>query len=97
MTYLEHLENFHLDLRSPRYSKSLYVSCLGINPGRGWNHDLEESYLPEYSEHEAKSFTQGTSRTYLRPISISVPDPSPISRYSECTKMTSFSLLGFSN
>ena len=30
------------------------VSCLGMNPGRGWNPNLEESYLLEYSESELK-------------------------------------------
>ena len=67
-----------------------------MNPGRGWKLDLVESYLPEYSESEAETFTKGTSGMYLRPIKVSAHEPSPISRYSECTKMTSFSLLGFS-
>ena len=68
-----------------------------MNPGRGWNPDLEESYLPEYSESEVETFTQGISGIYLRPVKISAPDPSPISRYSEYTKTTSFSILGFSS
>ena len=67
-----------------------------MNLGRGWKPDLKESYLLEYREYEPENFTQGTSGIYLRPINVSSPDPSPISRYSECTKMTSFSLLGFS-
>ena len=66
-----------------------------MNPGRGWNPDLEESYLPEYREYEADTFTKGTSGIYLQPVKFLAPDPSPISIYSECTKMTSFSLLGF--
>ena len=94
--FLKHLEKFHLDLSSPRYSNSPKVSCLGMNLGIGWNPDLEESYFPEYSESEAETFTQGTSGIYLRPIKVSAPEPSPISRYNECTKTTSFSILGFS-
>ena len=42
--------NIHLDLCSRRYNNSPQVSCLGMNPGRGWNPNLEESYLLEYSE-----------------------------------------------
>ena len=67
-----------------------------MNHGRGWNPDLEESYLPKYSESEAETFTPCTSGIYLRPVKVLDPEPSQISRYSECTKMTSFSLLGFS-
>ena len=66
-----------------------------MNPGRGWNPDLEESYLLEYSEFEAEFFTQGTSRFYLRSVNISTPKTSSIPRYSECTKTTCFSILGF--
>ena len=66
-----------------------------MNPRRGWNPNVEELYLLEYSEYEAETFTQGTSGIYIRVVNISAPDPSPISIYSECTKMTSFSLLGF--
>ena len=43
--FLEHLQKFHFDLRIPRYSNSPQVSYLGMNPGRGWNPNLEESYL----------------------------------------------------
>ena len=50
--FMEHLHEFHLDLSSPRYSNSPQVSCLGINSGRGWNPNLEGSYLLEYSEYE---------------------------------------------
>ena len=56
---------------------------------------MEESYLPEYSESEAETFTQCTSRFYLRTVKVSTPKPSPILRYSESTKTTSFSILGF--
>ena len=56
---------------------------------------MEESYLPEYSEPEAESFTQDTSIFYLRLVKISGPETSSIPRYSECTKTTSFSILGF--
>ena len=51
---------------------------------------------PEYSESEDETFTQGTSGIYLRPVKVSALEPSPISKYSECTKTTSFSILGFS-
>ena len=67
-----------------------------MNPGRGWNPDFEESYLPEYREYEAKNFTHGTSGIYLRIVNVLAPDPYPISIYSEFTKMTSFSLFWFS-
>ena len=67
-----------------------------MNPGRGWNPEMEESYLLEYRESEAGTFTQGSSGIYLHPVKLSTRDPSPILRYSKCTKMTSFSLLGFS-
>ena len=60
MPYLEHLAKLNLDLRSPRYKNYPFVSCLGMNPGRGLNHNLKESYLQEYSEPKAESFTQGT-------------------------------------
>ena len=66
-----------------------------MNPGRGWNHDLEESYLPKYREYEAKIFTQGTLGLYLRPMKIWAPNTSSILRYSECTKTTNFSIFGF--
>ena len=55
---MEHLVKFHLDLRSQRYSNYPKVSCLGMNLGRGWNPDLEESYLPKYSEYEAEIVTK---------------------------------------
>ena len=67
-----------------------------MNLARGWNPDLEESYLPKYSESEVETFTYGTSGIYLRPVKVLAREPSPISRYRGCTKMTIFSLLGFS-
>ena len=67
-----------------------------MNLGRGWNPELEESYLPKYSESEAETFTQCTSGIYLHIVKVLAHDPSPISRYSESTKTTSFSILGFS-
>ena len=66
-----------------------------MNPGRGWNPDLEESYLPDYRELEVEIFTHGTLRFYLRPVKMLAPETSSILRYSECTKTTSFSILGF--
>ena len=68
---------------------------MGRNPGRGWNPNLEESYLPEYSESEAESFIQGTPGFYFWQVKIAALDTSSILRYSECTKTTSFSILGF--
>ena len=95
ISFLEHIHKFHLDLCSPRYSNSPQVSCLWMNPGRGWNHDLEETYLPEYSEYKAKTFTQCTLGIYIQSMKVSALEPSPISRYSESTKTTYFSILGF--
>ena len=92
---LENIQNFHLDLCSPRYNNYLQVSCLGMNPGRGWNPILEGSYLPEYSESEAEFWIQCKSGFYLRTLKFSTPDPSPISSYSECTKTQQFQYLGF--
>ena len=66
-----------------------------MNPGRGWNPDLKESYIPEYSESEAEIFTKGTSGFYLHPMKISAHETSSIPIYSECTKTTRFSILGF--
>ena len=50
--FLEHLQEFYLDLCSPIYFNSPQVSCLGMNSGWGWNPNLEGSYLAEYSEYE---------------------------------------------
>ena len=52
MPYLEHLVKFHLDLLIQRYCNSPQVSYLGMNSGRGWNPNLERTYLLEYSESE---------------------------------------------
>ena len=84
--FLEHLQEFHLDLCSPSYSSSPQVSYLWMNSGRGWNPNLEGSYLQEYSESEAEFWTQCTSGFYLWPLQFSAPEPSPISEYSESTK-----------
>ena len=70
VSFLEHLAKFNLDLHIPRYRNSPKVSCLRMNLGRGWNPDLEESYLPEYSESEAEMFTKGKPRIYLQPVNI---------------------------
>ena len=66
-----------------------------MNPRRGWSPDLEESYLPEYRNSKDENFTQGTARISLCPIKVSTSEPSPISRYSESSRITKFSLLGF--
>ena len=93
--FLEHLQEFHLDLGIPCYSNILQVSCLGMNSGRGWNHNLEGSYLPEYSESEVEFGIQCTSRFYLWPLQLLAPEPSPISGYSKCTRTQQFQYLGF--
>ena len=90
MPYLENLHKFHLDLVSQGYSYSPQVSCLEMNPGRGWNPDLEESYLLEYSEYEAEFWIQCKSGFYIRPVKFLSLEPSPIPRYSECTKTYQF-------
>ena len=66
-----------------------------MNLGRGWNHDLEETYLPEYSEYDFEIVTQGTSGCCFRPVKVLAPMNSSILRYRECTKTTCFSILGF--
>ena len=81
--YLKCLAKFHLDLPILRYSNSPYVTCLRMNPGRGCNPNLEESYLLEYNDSEAETFTQCTLGIYLQPMKVSAPEPSPISRYSK--------------
>ena len=68
--YLKHLVKFHLDLHSMRYINSPKVSCLGMNPRICWKHDLEESYLLEYSESKVGMFTQCSIRTSLWPVKI---------------------------
>ena len=65
--FLENLHKFHLDPFIPIYINSPQVSCLGMNPGRGWNPDLEETYLLEYSKSEAKMFYT----RYIRILSFS--------------------------
>ena len=55
--FLEHLPEFHLDLFFPIYFNSPQVSSLGMNSERGWDPNLEWSYLPEYSESEAVFWT----------------------------------------
>ena len=80
------LPKFHLDLHSPRYSNSPQVSCLGMNPRRGWSPNLQGSYLKEYSESEAAFWIQCTSGFYLQPMQFLAPEPSPMSEYSESTK-----------
>ena len=57
---------------------------------------MEEPYILKYSESEAETFTQGTTRIPLWPINILTSEPSPISRYGVSAKMTKFSLLRFS-
>ena len=71
--FLEHIHKFNLDLSSPRYSNSPHVSCLGMNPGGGWNPNLEGSYLLGYSESEAVFWTQCKSGFYLRPVKVLGP------------------------
>ena len=86
MKFLEHLQKFNLDICKPRYINYPQVSYLGMNPGRGWNPNLEGSYLPEYSEYEAEFWKHYTSGNYIRARQFSAPDPSPILGYSDCTE-----------
>ena len=65
-----------------------------MNPGRGWNPDLDKSYILEYCKYEAETFTQGTSEIYISPVKILALDSPPILGYRECTKTISFSILG---
>ena len=58
---------------------------------------MEESYLLNYGESEAETFTQGTLGIYLRLVKVSAPEDSPILRYGESPKIISFGLLGFSS
>ena len=88
--FLEHLQEFHLDLCSPRYFNYPQVSCLWMNSGRGWNPNVEGSYLPENSEYEAKFGTKCKELCYHRPPQFSPPDPFLILIYSECTKTYQF-------
>ena len=84
--FLEHLQEFHLDICIPSYSSSPQVFCLWMNSGRGWNPNLEGSYLPDYSEYEADFWTQCSSGFYLRSLKFSASDTSSKSEYSDCTK-----------
>ena len=68
-----------------------------MNPRRGWNPDLEESYLLNYSEYEVEIFTKCTKRIFLGLIKISASEPSPISCYKESSRITRFSPLRFSD
>ena len=86
MIFLENLHKFHLDLCSPRYSNSPQVSCLRMNFGRGWNPNVESSYLLEYSEYESDFWTQAPSWFYVQTLQFSAPETSPISEYNDCTK-----------
>ena len=43
--FLEHLQEFHLDLCSPRYCNYPQVSCLWMICRRGWNPNFKRSYL----------------------------------------------------
>ena len=64
-----------------------------MNPGRGWNPNLEESYLLEYSESEDETWRQCTLGFYLKvsceilhpkeilPMKVSTPNTSEILRY----------------
>ena len=75
--FFENLPKFHLDLCSPRYSNSPQVSCLGMNSGRGWNPNLEGSYILGYNESKAEFWKQCKSRFYIHPMKFSAPKPSP--------------------
>ena len=61
-----------------------------MNLGRGWNPNLEESYLLAYSESEAETWKQGTSGLYIQLVIVLVPNTSTIPIYSEFTKTYHF-------
>ena len=84
--FMEHLQKFYLDLCSPIYFNSPQVSCLRMNSGRGWNPNLEGSYLLENSEPEAEFWIQCTSGLCFQTMKFSIPDPFPILGYSKCIK-----------
>ena len=84
--FLENLQEFHFHLGIQSYSNSPQMSCLGMNSGRGWNPNLEGSYLLEYSEYKAEFWLQCTSGFYIQPLRFSASDPLPISGYGEFTK-----------
>ena len=88
--FLEHLQEFNLDLCSPRYGNFPQVSCLGMNSGGGWNPNCDGSYLPEYSEYEDEFWIHCKSGFYIRSVNVLAHYPSPILRYSECTKTYQF-------
>ena len=66
-----------------------------MNPERGWNPNLEESYLLGYSKYEDEIWTNCKSGFYIWPLKFSAHDPFSIPIYSECTKTTRFSIVGF--
>ena len=88
--FIEHLQEFHLDLFSPRYCISPQVSCLWMISGRGWNPNLERSHLLEYSESEASLWTQCSKAFYILSLKFSDSDTSPTLEYSEFTKTYQF-------
>ena len=90
MHILEHIYKFHLDLSILRYSNYPQVSYLGMNPGRGWNPNLEGTYLLEHRESEAEIWIQSKSGFYIWLVKFLAPDPSPIPRYNEFTKTYQF-------
>ena len=47
-----------------------------MNPGRGWNPDLEESYLLEYREYEDEPWIICTSGFHIRPMKVLALDTS---------------------
>ena len=84
-----------MDLCSSRYCRYPQMSCLGMNSGRGWNPNLERSYLLEYRESDSHFWIQASSGFYIRPLKFFNSETSPILRYSKCTKTFRFSILGF--
>ena len=61
-----------------------------MNPRRGWNLDLEESYLLEYSESEDETWKLCTSGIYLLLVNVLASGPSLILRYRKYTKPYQF-------
>ena len=87
---MEHLQEFHLDLCSSRYCISPQMSCSGMNSGRGWDPNMERSYLLEYNKFESDFWTQDSSGFYIQCLQVSASETSPISEYCDYTKTYQF-------
>ena len=75
--FLEHLQEFHLDLCIPIYCRSPHMSCLWMISGRGWNSNFERSYILEYSEYKAEFWIKCSVGFYIQPLKFSASETSP--------------------